>query len=512
MATPQEKLAKSLETLEVLQNEGRVAIRSADLSRTHRERLLKNGFLQEVMKGWYVPSRPDEGRGGSTAWYASFWNFCAAYLSERFGREWSLSPKQSLFIHTGNLSVPRQLLVRSPWARNNVTALAHDTSLFETRASIPPQDQTEIVDGLRLFSLPAALVATGPGLFSQNTAAAHTALAMVQDASDILSVLLKGGRSTVAGRLAGAFRNIGRVKTAEQIVTAMKSAGYDVRESDPFDRPIPFTIGERERSPHVVRARVGWHTMRETVISAFPKAPGLPQDKNKYLKTVDEVYVDDAYHSLSIEGYQVTRELIERVRKRNWDPNGDAQDREQRDAMAAKGYDEAFKAVRGSVARVLDGENPGAVADEDHGSWHRALFAPSVSAGLLNVTDLAGYRNDPVYIRGSKHVPPRREAVRDLMPALFDLLGEETDPGTRAVLGHFMLVSIHPYLDGNGRMGRFLMNVMLAAGGYPWTVVPVERRNDYLASLETATLEQDIGPFTEFLAGLVEGATINPAG
>jgi len=38
------------------------------------------------------------------------------------------------------------------------------------------------------------------------------------------------------------------------------------------------------------------------------------------------------------------------------------------------------------------------------------------------------------------------------------------------VLGHFVFVYIHPYLDGNGRIGRFLMNLMLAAGGYPWTV------------------------------------------
>ena len=58
MATPHEKLAESLEVLHVLQAEGRIAIRSQDLSRTHRERLLRSGFLEEVMKGWYVPARP----------------------------------------------------------------------------------------------------------------------------------------------------------------------------------------------------------------------------------------------------------------------------------------------------------------------------------------------------------------------------------------------------------------------------------------------------------------------
>ena len=66
-----------------------------------------------------------------------------------------------------------------------------------------------------------------------------------------------------------------------------------------------------------------------------------------------------------------------------------------------------------------------------------------------------------------------------------------------------MFVYIHPYTDGNGRVGRFLMNVMLAAGGYPWTVIPVERRDAYMAALEDASVRQDIGPFTDFLAELV---------
>jgi Fic family protein len=71
------------------------------------------------------------------------------------------------------------------------------------------------------------------------------------------------------------------------------------------------------------------------------------------------------------------------------------------------------------------------------------------------------------------------------------------------VLGHFIFVYIHPYVDGNGRMGRFLMNTMLASGGYPWTVIPVEKRNTYMAALEEASVGQNIGPFTDFLAQLV---------
>ena len=74
MTTPSEKLAESLELLHKPQNaNSAAAIRAKDMPRTHRERLKANGFLREVMKDWYVPSRPDEKEGDSTAWYASFW-------------------------------------------------------------------------------------------------------------------------------------------------------------------------------------------------------------------------------------------------------------------------------------------------------------------------------------------------------------------------------------------------------------------------------------------------------
>ena len=110
------------------------------------------------------------------------------------------------------------------------------------------------------------------------------------------------------------------------------------------------------------------------------------------------------------------------------------------------------------------------------------------------------------------HTPPNPEAVRDLMPAFFDLLQQEEEAAVRVVLGHFMFVYIHPYFDGNGRMGRFLMNVMLASGGYPWTVVPLERRNDYMAALESASVDENIKLFAKFLAGLVKSSEASISG
>jgi Fic family protein len=246
-----------------------------------------------------------------------------------------------------------------------------------------------------------------------------------------------------------------------------------------------------------------WQNMRKTVLEEFPEAPGNPEDKDAYLKKIEELYTSDAYHSLSIEGYRVSIELIERVRSGDWNPDDNEEDRNHRNALAARGYWQAFQAVEDSIKKILDGDNASLTTSRDHGTWYRQLFAPSVTAGILRAGDLAGYRNGPVYIRGSMHVPPNKEAVRDLMPVLFDLLEEETEAAVRVVLGHFIFVYIHPYMDGNGRIGRFLMNTMMASGGYAWTIIPVEQRAPYMAALESASVDQDIRPFAQFLSALV---------
>lgn len=500
MATPHQKLAESLEALHELQAGGRIAIRSQDLSRTHRERLLRSGFLQEVIKGWYVPARPDQTQGESTAWYASFWSFCAAYLESLKGSDWSLSPEQSIALLVENWTVPKQLLIRSVKARNNVTALPHGTSLLDIKAAIPPDSAQVQKNGLRLFALPAALIACSAEVFRQNPSDMRVALSMIRDASQVLDRLLSGGHSVVAGRLAGAFRNIGRQQIADDILASMRAAGYDVRELDPFEAPSPSLLLSRETSPSVNRIRIMWESMRETVIEVFPSPPGLIKNPAAYLKQIEEVYVTDAYHSLSIEGYRVSPELIDRVRQGSWNPDLHDTDKQLRDALAARGYWQAFQAVQQSIEKILKSELAGAVADHDHGKWYPELFAPSVEAGICKPSDLAGYRNGSVYIRRSKHVPLSHEAVRDAMPAFFELLRNEPHAAVRAVLGHFIFVYIHPYMDGNGRMARFLMNAMLASGGYRWTVIPIEKRDEYMSTLEAASVEGEIAPFAHFLA------------
>ncbi|MBI1733102.1 MAG: Fic family protein [Gammaproteobacteria bacterium] len=240
------------------------------------------------------------------------------------------------------------------------------------------------------------------------------------------------------------------------------------------------------------------------VISLFPEAPGIPAERAAYLGIIDVIYVNNAYHSLSIEGYTVSPALLERVRSGQWDLERHDEDRRNRDALAARGYWQAFQEVKKSIEKIISGQDAAALVRLTHRDWYREMFQPGVTAGIISREVLAGYRNNPVYIRTSRHVPPRWEVMRDAMPALFDFLGNEPEASVRVVLGHWLIGYIHPYPDGNGRMARFLMNTMLASGGYNWTIIRVEDRKEYLDALDKASIALDIKPFANFLAERVQ--------
>ena len=498
MATPGEKLATSLEVLNQLEH--RNVIRSSQISRVHRERLVQNGYLMEVAKGWYVITRPSINDGSSTPWFALYWTFISVYLNDRFGEDYCLSAESSLQLHTGSTIAPSQLVAIVKTKGTQQLKLPFETSLliYSDHKNFPANRST--LNNLWVMSLPAALCKVAPAFFKQNPPTAELALRMVRDSSDILRILLESGSISAAARLVGAYRFLGFKQIAENIVRSMEASGYTIKETNPFNNPTSFlAAGKRIQSPYVGRIEFLWESMRDFVLDNFPAPPGIPTDHQKHLQEIEEIYSNDAYNSLSIEGYQVTPTLIEQVRNGTWNPDSSENDRLHKEALAAKGYNLAFKSVKESISKILTGSNPGEIVSNDHQLWYSQMFSPSVQAGILKPSELAGYRNQPVYIKGSQHVPLPYSSVLDCMESLFRLLSDEPHPGVRAILGHFLFVFIHPYMDGNGRIGRFLMNTMLASGGYPWTVVRMKHRKDYMDSLEAAAAKGNILDFTQFI-------------
>ena len=155
---------------------------------------------------------------------------------------------------------------------------------------MPPAHDLTVREGLRLYSPEAVFIRVPEAFYTRCPVEARMALSQIRDASDVLGRLLDGGHSAVAGRLAGAFRRIGRGDVAGEILSAMKAAGYDVRETDPFEAQYVFETKSRSVAPIVGRIRTYWASMRSTVIDVFPEAPGLPKDRDAYMGFVDGIY------------------------------------------------------------------------------------------------------------------------------------------------------------------------------------------------------------------------------
>lgn len=504
MATANERLAESLRVLKEYQekNDFSVIHGQEALGATHTKRLLDNGYLQTIIKGWYMPSFPGN-EGDTTVWYTSYWQFISAYARNRFGNDWSLTAEQSLAFYSGCYVVPKQIVIRAVEAHNNIIQLKYDNTLLDVSAVLPQSIEKEPLFGLNVYSMAEALLFCTPQYFITNRIEAQTCLESLRDASEIIAIAGNQGNSTRAARIVGALNAIGRTNLADDIMHMMKRLGYDLRPENPFEEGKEFTHKIIQRSPYCIRIQLMWEKMRKQILDIIPPKT-INVDIEKVLANIDANYVKDSYHSLSIEGYRVTEGLIERVRSGNWNPKDVEKDNDAKNALAARGYYQAFQSVRACVSSILQGKgSAGNIVADQLQDWHLELFEPCVQAGIIQVSDLIGYRKHQVYIRGSKHTPLNPDAVLDAMQTFGTLLRQEENALVRAVLGHFFFVYIHPYMDGNGRTARFIMNAMLVTGGYSWTIIPIEKRDEYMAALERASIDGDITSFAKFIYSFI---------
>jgi hypothetical protein len=142
--------------------------------------------MQAVMKGWLISASPDMRPGDSTQWFASFWEFCARYCDERFGKDWHLSPEQSLLLHAENTIIPTQAIIYSPKGHNNTVELLFRTSLYDLKEQqFPSRNDLVIRNGLRIFSPAVALIRVPESFFVRNPIETQVVLAGIRDADQI---------------------------------------------------------------------------------------------------------------------------------------------------------------------------------------------------------------------------------------------------------------------------------------------------------------------------------------
>lgn len=208
---------------------------------------------------------------------------------------------------------------------------------------------------------------------------------------------------------------------------------------------------------------------------------------------------DDTYHSTTIEGYRVTREQVRTVLQGKPLESRDRAEMER--LMALKGYGLAFERTLSLIGEAEGGLRLG---EADVLDLYEELWAPSVDAEVMTAAQLRGWRKEPVYIRGSDYVPPAPGKVPQLMRVWAETLNTvEAGPIARAAVAHWGFVHVHPFMDGNGRLSRLLMNLVLCGAGLPWTIIRAEERREYFAALEKAHVGENYEPFAVFIASRV---------
>jgi len=116
------------------------------------------------------------------------------------------------------------------------------------------------------------------------------------------------------------------------------------------------------------------------------------------------------------------------------------------------------------------------------------------------------YRSANVMITGSRHTPPEAYEVPQLMQDLITWIRDnkkKLHTIELAAIAHHKLVCIHPFFDGNGRVARLFMNLLLMKEGYPLVVILKNDRKKYYQVLEKAD-KGDLNPFVQFTAQAVE--------
>ena len=503
-------LAKALTSLKKLQDKEGNVFKSQKLDSKSITILKKNGYLFSIIKGWYCIQDPSTRSGDTTVWYINAWLFFSKYLNDRFGKNgYCLNLHSSLMLHTEKNSIPKQLtIIIKKGASSTITELPNNMSLFayEDKNNFPKNmDKKRDVN---IFKIEDILCKSDTNSFITNPLEMEIALKSIRDVSTIINSLISLKRmDTSAARLSGAYAYLGRDGDAKNIRETYTSLiGIKITSFNPFHTIKPI-FGDTQllRSPYASRVEELWHKYSIEISESDNTVKSTKIDIKTLLSELEEKYTQDAYHSLSIEGYKVTTELIEKIKHGNWDPVQNEEDKETRDALAAKGYYEAFEELKSNILEFIKSnqkieKNMASLQDK----LYKKLFLPSVQANILKASDLIGYRNSAIYLRGSEHVPPPKEAVLDSMEKYFELIGNDESILSKVILGHFIFGFIHPYIDGNGRISRFIMNSILVSYGLPWIIIKKEERQRYMKVLEQASNHDNINPFMEFIKEKIE--------
>lgn len=206
------------------------------------------------------------------------------------------------------------------------------------------------------------------------------------------------------------------------------------------------------------------------------------------LKQLREYFrIGMAYSSNALEGNSLTETETKIVIEDGITIGG----KPVKDHLEALGHSEAYDLLF-SLAKCQD------ITEANIKELHRLFYY------RIDESQAGKYRKQKVIITGTDFIPPAPEKIADLMKTFVNDLPskrEKNHPVEFAAIIHKELVTIHPFIDGNGRAARLLMNLALLQSGYPVAIIPPVLRREYLDTLNK-THKNDDRPFINLIAGV----------
>ncbi|KAK7164212.1 hypothetical protein R3I94_002819 [Phoxinus phoxinus] len=216
----------------------------------------------------------------------------------------------------------------------------------------------------------------------------------------------------------------------------------------------------------------------------------IPKGNSALRRVMEETYYHHIYHTVAIEGNTLTLSEIRHIIETRYAVPGKSL-QEQNEAI---GVDVAMKYINTTLL-----SRAGAITVNDILEIHRRVL------GYADPVEAGRFRASQVFV--GHHIPPHPQDLDWHMQELVQWLNSEEalhlHPVEFAALAHYKLVYVHPFVDGNGRTSRLLMNLILMQASYPPITIRKEQRVEYYAALDTAN-EGDVRPFIRFIAKCTE--------
>ncbi len=216
----------------------------------------------------------------------------------------------------------------------------------------------------------------------------------------------------------------------------------------------------------------------------------LPENSAAFQRARQEMYYLHVYHTTAIEGNTLSLEQMRSIMETGLAVPG----KSIMEHNEVIGLNSALQYINTTLMNRIGG-----VRVQDILEIHRRVI------GYVDPMEGGQVRTTQVFV--GSHVPPSPADVITLLEEFVDWMNSEEmqslHPVEFAALVHYKLVYIHPFLDGNGRTSRLLMNMVLMRAGYPPVIVKVSDRHEYYDTLKMAN-KGDIRPFIRFIARCTE--------